>query len=78
MLGCRRSQVMKARLTENDVEGSVVVGIGEAKSDVEETDPRVEVVRSAVTVTAAAEIGDRGDCHWRRDAHSPPAHGAYR
>ena len=78
MPGCHRSRVTKARLTENVVEGNIMVGVGEVESDVEETDPGVEVVKSAATVTATAEIGGRGDCRWRRDVHSPPALGVYR
>ena len=78
MPGCHQSWAMKVRPTESDVEGNVVVGVGEVESDAEETGPRVGARESAVVVIVAVEIGSRGDCRCRCDAYSPLVPGACR
>ena len=78
MPGCHRSRVTKVRPTGSDVEGNVVVGVGEVESDMEETGPGVGAWGSVVVMIVAAEIGSRGDCRCRHDAHLPHVPGAYR
>ena len=57
MPGCHQSRVTKERPTGSDIEGNVMVGVGEVENDAEEIGPGVGAWGSAVVMIVAEEIG---------------------